>query len=51
MVYDNKQSPRIDRLEKQVAALTAGLETLRDVIAKETGTRPCEILDINSFDY
>ena len=51
MVYNNKQSPRIERLEKQVAALTTGLETLRDIIALETGKRPCDILDISSFDY
>ena len=49
MVYDT--TPRIERLEKQVAALTIGLELLRDIVAEETGKRPCEILNIDSFDY
>ena len=52
MVYDKSyENKRIERLEKQVAALTVGLEILRDILAEETGVRPFEILNIDSFDY
>ena len=52
MVYKStNDTKRIERLEKQVAALTIGLEILRDIVAKQTGQRPYEILNIDSFDY
>ena len=53
MVYNksDNNTNRIERLEKQVAALTEAVMTLRDIVAKQTDKRPFEILDISSFDY